>query len=318
MDESWEQVIGEVDGVAEVSPQLFIASLRTGCCSARIQLMGFDPDSDFVVAPWIASTLPGPLAEDEIVVGSAITAEVGERLRFFDRSYTVAARMDETGGGFDTSVFLTMSAARVAARDRAEVTDREAIPDDAISALIVNVADGTSPEETAEQIAEAHGGPDGVVAVASDVILAKVSTGLNALATMLAALVVVLWLFSVIVLGIVVAAMLNERRREFGILRSLGATGARLAGLVMLESGLVSLWGAIGGVFLALLVVLPFRTAIGRIADLPYIQPSWPWIGTIVAGSLLAMTSIGPIAAAVSAWRLAKKDSYSVIRQEGL
>ena len=47
------------DFVAAASPQLFLTSLSTGCCSVKVQLVGFDPATDFSVGPWLRSRRPG-------------------------------------------------------------------------------------------------------------------------------------------------------------------------------------------------------------------------------------------------------------------
>ena len=38
--------IKDIQGIDAISPQLFIASLNAGCCSTKVQLIGFDQHSD--------------------------------------------------------------------------------------------------------------------------------------------------------------------------------------------------------------------------------------------------------------------------------
>jgi hypothetical protein len=40
-------------GVAAATPQLFLASLATACCSERVQIIAYDQESDFLVKPWL-------------------------------------------------------------------------------------------------------------------------------------------------------------------------------------------------------------------------------------------------------------------------
>jgi putative ABC transport system permease protein len=131
----------------------------------------------------------------------------------------------------------------------------------------------------------------------------------------IAALAALLWLMSVLVLAIVFSVTLNERKREFGILRSLGATKKRLVSLVFLESGFVSLLGGVAGMFLAALLILPFRAYIHEIVNMPYMQPSaLQFAGLAVAGLVLSF-AVGPWASLFSVVKIAKGDAYTIIRE---
>ena len=82
-----------VAGVKAVSPQLFLASLDAGCCSAKVQLIGYDPATDFVIRPWMQGNLQAPLADSQVVVGSRIISGVDDEVEFFAQKFTVAARV---------------------------------------------------------------------------------------------------------------------------------------------------------------------------------------------------------------------------------
>ena len=51
----WVEKIKGIEGIKQVSPQLFIATLNgADCCMGQsVQLIGFDPATDFVIQPWI-------------------------------------------------------------------------------------------------------------------------------------------------------------------------------------------------------------------------------------------------------------------------
>ena len=51
MDKEKINLIEHVEGVDKVSPQIFLASLSASCCSIPVQIIGFDPGSDFIVQP---------------------------------------------------------------------------------------------------------------------------------------------------------------------------------------------------------------------------------------------------------------------------
>jgi putative ABC transport system permease protein len=316
MDAEWLDRIAAFEGVRTVSPQLLVASLNADCCSVPIQLIGFDRKTDFIVEPWVKTALPGNLSDGEIVIGGAIAGNVGDKLKFFDREYTIAAKMGNTGSGFDASVFMTMASARLAADDFAAKGGSLPMPEDAISALVVLVDEGYTASGVARRMnSDFDYGNSGVVIVSAKTIINNVSRGLRVLVGFIVLLAALLWLMSVLVLAIVFSVTLNERKREFGILRSLGATKRKLVRLVLLESGFVSLLGGVAGVFLAALLILPFRTYIHEAVNMPYMQPSVPqFIGLAVMGLLLSFI-VGPLASLFSVAKIAKGDAYTVIRE---
>ncbi|MDR0357174.1 MAG: ABC transporter permease [Clostridiales Family XIII bacterium] len=315
MDAAWLGKIAHFEGVRAVSPQLLIASLNASCCSMPVQLIGFDQETDFIVEPWIKTALPGRLSDGEIIIGGAISGGAGSKLEFFDREYTVVAKMENTGSGFDASVFMTMESARTAAEDFIARGGNLTLPDNAISALSIMLNEDSSPIGTTKAMNEHFGyGNSGIVVVPAKEIVSNVSGNLRALVTIIVALAAILWLLSILILAIAFSVILNERKREFGILRSLGATRRKLASLVFLESGIVSLFGGIAGVFLSALLILPFRTYIRDTINMPYMQPSVIALIGLTAGSLILSFVAGPIASLISSAKIRKSDIIDVVR----
>ncbi|MDR2390884.1 MAG: ABC transporter permease, partial [Planctomycetota bacterium] len=111
-NEDLVEKLRKISGVARLAPQLYLASLDDPCCAYPIQIIGYDPEHDFVIPPWMETKRPVRPANDEIVVGSLITSPIGTQSYFFGDKFRVAARLDRTGMGFDTSVFMPIAAAR--------------------------------------------------------------------------------------------------------------------------------------------------------------------------------------------------------------
>ncbi|MDR1320777.1 MAG: FtsX-like permease family protein [Gracilibacteraceae bacterium] len=316
MDAAWLDKIAAVEGVRAVSPQLFVASLNASCCAMPVQLIGFEQKTDFVVGPWLKTARPGGLADGDIIVGGAIAGQIGDTIKFFDRDYRIAAKMDRTGSGFDASVFMNMAAAETAAADCAAVGGTPPPAAGAISSLMVTVDEGYTAGGVTGRINSEFGyGSSGIVVLAAKTIINSVSGGLRAIVAFAGALAALLWVLSLLVLSVVFSVVLNERKREFGILRSLGATRRRLVSIVFLESGLVSLAGSAAGVFLAALFILPFRAYIQDIAGMPYIQPSPGQFAGLAAASLLLAFAVGPLASLFSAGKISRGDAYAAIRE---
>ena len=109
-------VVQKLPGVAKASGQLFISSLDAQCCSVKVQLIGIDEATDFVIAPWLKHAADKPLSGNDVIVGDYIYGEIGSTLKFFDQEYRIVGRLAPTGMGFDSSIFMTLDAARRAGR----------------------------------------------------------------------------------------------------------------------------------------------------------------------------------------------------------
>lgn len=109
-------VIESIPTVERASGQLFISSLDAQCCSVKVQLIGIDQSTDFVVEPWLRRAVERPLTGNEVIVGDYIFGQVGDELTFFDQTFKIVGRLEPTGMGFDSSVFMTMDAARKVGR----------------------------------------------------------------------------------------------------------------------------------------------------------------------------------------------------------
>ncbi|MDR2137365.1 MAG: ABC transporter permease [Synergistaceae bacterium] len=315
IDGEWVEKIASVEGVSVASPQLLIATLSVSCCSAPVQIVGYDPETDFIVGPWVRTFFLGAVPTGEIIVGNAIDAEVGSTLKFFGREYRVAARLERTGMGFDACVFMDLGAARRAARDLIGKGGKVSFSAEAVSSIFLRISDGYAIDQVMKNIHRRWGyGGNGIAIVPTRLFVRNIAAGLNRLFSFFVALEAVIWILVVLVLGIVFSVTVNERSREFGIFRSLGATRTQIAWLVLSESGLVSLYGGLLGTFLSGLLVLPFRIYIGRVLNMPYVQASGAVILLIFGASFLLSFSVGPLAALASSVRAGKRDVCAVIR----
>ena len=103
-----DRIAGTEDIVC-ASPQFFLASLAAECCDAPVQLIAYDPKTDFVVQPWVAEKYHDTVADGQVVVGSRIVLRPNGTIKLFDHEYPVAAQLSDSASGLDTSIFMTMN-----------------------------------------------------------------------------------------------------------------------------------------------------------------------------------------------------------------
>ena len=110
MDAAALETIRATEGVERASPQLFLASAKAGCCSARLQMIAFDPETDFTIRPWIEDTdTLGEMGLMDVVIGSNVSwtsASQGDVIRFYDSDCRVIGQFAATGSTLDSAVYM--------------------------------------------------------------------------------------------------------------------------------------------------------------------------------------------------------------------
>jgi putative ABC transport system permease protein len=307
--------IAGVRGVGCVSPQIYIATLNSGCCAYPLQLIGFDPETDFIIQPWISNSLNHPLADGEIVVGGSINALPGQKIKFYNRLFPVAARLDKTGMGFDTSVFMNLATAKQLTRESARLQGHPlAESEDIISSVAVKIDSGYEAKAVANAILQAYAKENIHVVVAKNMISA-IAGSLRGLSASLYLAAGLLWIFAAAALAIVFSVTLSSRAREFSIYRVLGAPRSKLVRLILWESSLTSLFGALAGIAAAALLFFPFSAYIKFLVGLPYLGPSLGATAAAAALTFLMSFIVGPLASAYGMIKIGRSEIYRTIRE---
>ena len=305
----------EVPGVEAAAAQTFLASLKADCCSVKIQVIGFDPETDFTVRPWIAQSWRGTLGYMELVVGCRVAADVGETLRIYDRNCRVAASLAPTGTGLDTAVYCTMDTMDTLLRAAEEKGVAHKIAsggDDVVSAIYVKVSPGYDIDLVNSRL---NGHVRKATAVRTRSMITQVSGSLAGISRLVTLLILAVWLLSFLVLLLVFVLMIRERRREFAVLRMLGASRGRLSYMLLLESALCSLAGGLLGVALAAALVFPFTALIETSLGLPYLTPGPAETAALLAATLAATVLVGALSSAYTAGRLGRVDPGAALRE---
>jgi putative ABC transport system permease protein len=277
-------------------------------------MIGYEPLTDFVAAPWLEQSIPGGPAMGEIVVGADINGNKGDILDFFSVEYRVAGKLEKTGMGFDTSVFLNMDQARIALEDYAAIVGID-VPEGAISSISVNVAPGVDLNEFSRSIRYGYRS-ENVGIMHTQAMLGNISSKLDSLLVIIAVIIGILWIVSVCVLAILFSVTLGERKREFGIYRALGATRRKLEAIILTEASFVSLAGSVLGAALLSLFFFPLSALIGLSVDLPYLQPTEAGkIALLLGGAILAAFLTGPAASLYSASKISRLATGAILRE---
>ena len=262
-----ENLGSKADGISQVTAQTYISSLAAACCDEKVQIIGFNPATDFVITPWITSQFDGTLKDGEVVAGSNISVSGNNTIKLYGHEFPVAAQLGSTGTSLDNSVFVNMSTIPSIVSYSSSV-GHTAIPaeyaDKAVSAILIKVKDGYDAKQVSLNITK-ESGLEGLGFVYPGGVTATTKTNLDALVGYVTLFVAVFWIMGLIVLLAVFASAMNERKKEFAAYRIMGATRGTLIALIVKESALIGLVGGVIGIAGASLAVFPFNTLIRNI-----------------------------------------------------
>ncbi|MDO5853010.1 MAG: ABC transporter permease [Thermoplasmata archaeon] len=309
MDSSLVDRVAAVTGVEQVSAQFYLTSITdSDCCEYSVQIIGYDPDTDFTVTPWIESYYGD--YENGIVVGYNIYPTDGE-ITLFGHTFRVSAKLSESGTGADNSVYMDMETLALAISYAQSLGyDLDLDPETQVSTILVKVEEGRSAEPVATLISFL-----GVDTVLASEVLSDITTSMGSLIGYVGLFQVTIVFMSAVVLAVLFSLTVYESRKEYAVLRMIGASRGAVSGVVLLQALAVGIVGALAGVVLGLVVMVPLSGVIGDALGTPFALSSTSDIIRLAATAFVISVVVGTASAAISAARIARKDAYTAFRE---
>jgi putative ABC transport system permease protein len=314
-DTGFEQ-IALVPGVAKASPEIFIATLYgQSCCAGPVQIIAIDPARDFTIATWLKENPGVKMGKDDIIVGSAITGDIGSDLLFYGHSFHIVGRLDRTGlMGVDMAVFTRFEDARTMADESGTKAVRKlTLPEGMVSAVLVRVAPGASPDAVA---AEIRGKVPGTKTITPSGLLGTIAGQMGTIITILYGATIAVTVVSVPLLAFIAGMVARERKKEIAVLRALGATRSFVLRLVLAESVTLAILGALTGIGAAVLVLVAFQDFVAFSLKIPFTVPSAMAILADASGAIMIPVIISGIASLYPAVLISRSEPYGSL-QEG-
>ena len=315
MDRSVAERGGKTPGIEKKSSQYFLVSAKADCCTVKVQIIGFDDESDFTVKPWLSSAHKEKLGLYEIITGSGLTAKVGSKINLYGKSCKIVGKLEESGTGLDTAVYATNETVKELIKGSEEqgisVLAKQD-PNDVVSSVYIKVKDDTDISDVVSRINQDI---DGVRAVRTSTMITGTADKLSVMTSVISAMIAVVWLLAVMILLAAFSVSANERRREFAVLRLIGFSRKKLSRLLLSESLLVGALGGLCGVILSAALVLPFGKLIEQRSGLPMLIPDVPCILLLSLAALLSVLITGPLSAAASVYKLSRIDTAKILRE---
>ncbi len=274
------------EDIAAVSYQLYVS--ETLADGTTRWIVGFEPESDFALSPWIAEGEGSSLPRGSVLVGSAVPGADGKSLSVFGRERPIGAHLLATGSELDDAVFVSMDTLTdmmADARAAGEDIDASLDPSTDYSAALVRASDSDAIESVTNWI---NLYVRKVSAVRSSEALVGAASGIRAHRGVAIGVLGATWLVLLGALIIVQVSLMNERMQELAVWRSIGASRSVVSRVMLSESALLHAAGALVGVCLAA-VTMPFVGDGSLVEVLAAPATSLPLAGL----SLVAVTCVG-------------------------
>lgn len=310
----YDKIKNEIEGIDKITAQCFLASAKASCCSTRLQIIGFDPKTDFSVQPWVEKSYSDDLQLYDAVIGSDVTPNSDMTVVIFGETLRVQAVLDKTGTELDSAMYVnanTMKQLIKAHNEKNPNQERVVDPDRVVSSVLIKVQDGYDIDDVVGDI-NLH--VRQVKAIRTQNMISDVASSLSGVSGMIGVLMVVMWVLSAVLMAVAFTMIMNERKKEFAVLRVLGASRARLAGFVFQENALLTLAGGLLGVLITLALAALFAPLIAQSIGLPFLLPSPLMMAAAAAVTVLLTVAAGALTAAVSAYKISKIDTGLILR----
>ncbi len=311
--------IQRFDFVEQTSAQLYIKSLTNAtCCSAwNVFLIGFEPETDFTIKPWLSQQNKVTIGLDEILVGSAISGVTGTELKFYGHKFKIAGTLAPTNMGLDTSIFIPIKTAYQMAKDSAKKAEKKLdIKSNQISAVLIKLKPedkGGFPRwKAAYEIEKAI--PEISIIQPADIVV-KVQKNIADTLKTLNSVSYAIWPITILLIGLVFAMAANERQNEIGLYRAMGATRGFIFRMIVLEAILVAGIGALIGFIVSVGIVSGFSRLIATTLEMPFYLPEGYEITAMLFAAIFLALLTGAVSAMIPALQASLKEPYEAIRQ---
>lgn len=305
--------VKKVEGIEAISHHTYLSSISGLCCDIMpTRIVAFDPETDFIINPWLQKSLGRSLQVGEAIAGFGTSENLGLGLldieaTIFNNRFKIVGVLEKTGTGLDHALFMTEENLKnIIASGKSPLKKGD------ISIIFTKLKKGLDPDYVGRVLEGEI--PEVDVMARSDMGEKFLSTladinKIFLLTTFLASLLTTFLVWAIF------SAIANERAKEIGIMRALGAKESHIVLLYLLEvlvlGILGSTMGVLAGTYLSALLADSFSLLKNISAGLSTVQHV-----TIATVGLMIGTAICVAGAMMPINRIKKMEPLLVIKED--
>jgi len=297
MDSSIIERVRKVEGVAAMTPQVYLTTIMGVCCDVpEAKVVAFNQETDFIVTPWLRKSIGRDLEMGEAIIGHEANENLGllemEKATLFGSNFKIAGVLEKTDTGLDNAIFISD-------KDLPEVMEkgRSPLKPDQISLIFVKAKEGFDPRKVARAIEGEIIEVDvtyrndlgkGILATLKDINRVFLLTiGLSLL-------------LSIFLTWTIFSAIVNERMKEVGIMRAIGAKNRHIVKAFVLEVLVLGLAGSLAGIILGTYLSLSLSRIFTLLRDMgagltPFERAEIGLMGILVGTAVCVLGALAPI-----------------------
>jgi putative ABC transport system permease protein len=176
-----------------------------------------------------------------------------------------------------------------------------------------------APSARSEQVKFAVSQISGVKVVEGNALLTSSRQALRSLLVGVAAFSAVVALAILILVSLLFSAIVQERTREIGLLRAMGARPNHVVAMVLAEAAMITGLGGLSGIVLGLALLLASARSLGFYFESLGVPFGWPTLDVLAAicGAVVVASAIlGVMGALYPAWRVRRLEPFALIHGE--
>lgn len=311
MDKKIFDAVAGLPEIEKATYHIYLDTIESQCCSiVEGQVIIFDPKTDFLITPWLLEGVKRELAPGEIYIGSYVAEFLGllNTITLFDKAVKVAGELKETGIGLDHGMFVQISDL-----DATSPGVAGQYKEGQISIAFLKLAEGIDSIEVEKKILEIAPGI-GIITranIGGDVLATlKDITRIFSITIMISSVLAILLAWSTF------TALANERRREVGIIRAIGAKRRHIAGMFLFEAMIISVSGGLCGVVIGHLLIRYLATDFQLLTRLGAISSTSPETILLSLVSVACGVMVCLVGAMLPILRLVNLEPLEAIKEE--
>jgi len=298
--------IDKIEGIEKLSEQLLLATLNSSCCTEELQVISINIDTDFTVKTW-DSNFQGELKNYEMIIGSNVNYEVGDSITFYGKQFDIVGKLDETGMGYDRSVFINKETGRklLSGIGNSNI--------DKISLVLIKTEKGVNLEDLCVSINNNLDGT-GLSAYKSREMYSTIVSSINKISDFIKIFEFILLFISLISIFSLFTITIDERRREFATYDIIGVPNLVKGIFVILEAIITCIIGAFIGIILAIFIIIFFSSYIEIKFQLPFINLTYTEYIKYGKNTILIAIVVGITSSCYSAFNISRS-SYNDLKE---